>query len=169
MSAERSVRARLPQLTIITSMAIALCGCPQDQTLTLVAKLTKDRQTIETYVKEIKQKFQPADPTYQEAKQRYLAAFSVYTGYVGAVRLSIQTGIKGDLSSLAAQAEAKSSAFLTYASDNIPQSRGLLSLLPQLDLAKIANYVISVRNDQRAQTANMVYDAVQWKDWDAIT
>jgi hypothetical protein len=150
-------------------VVIALCGCPQDQTLTLIANLAKDRQTVEAHVKEIKQRFQPADPIYQEAKQRYLAAFSLYEGYVTAVRVSIQTGMHGDLQGLAVQAAAKSNDFVTYAADNLPQSRSLLSLLPQLSLASITSYIISVRNDQRTQTANIIYQAVQWKEWDAIT
>lgn len=146
---------------------IVLCGCPQDQTLTLIANLTKDRQTVETFVRQIKQDFQPTDPIYLEAKQRYLAAFSLYEGYVTAVRISIQTGMHGDLQNLAVQAEAKSTDFVTYAGDNL-HSRSLLSLLPKFTLASVASYIISVRNNQRTQTANVVYQAVRWRDWDAI-
>jgi hypothetical protein len=147
--------------------SIVTCGCPQDQTLALIANLTKDRQTVEAYVKQIKQNFRPTDPIYEEAKQRYLAAFSLYEGYLTAVRVSIQTGMRGDLQSLATQAEAKSTDFVTYAGDNL-HSRNLLSLLPQFTLASVASFIISIRNDQRTQTGNVVYQAVQWKEWDAI-
>ena len=161
-------RWRLTPTTVVLLGSIVLCGCQPDETLTLIANLTKDRQTVEDYVKQIKQNFQPADPIYQEARQRYLAAFSLYEGYVTAVRVSIQTGMRGDLQSLAVQAEAKSTDFVTYAGDHL-HSRNLLSLLPKFTIASVASYIISVRNDQRTRTANVVYQAVQWRDWDAIT
>src|SRR5580693_4378115 len=118
MPTRRLPNWRLSLKTMLILWSIVFCGCPQDQTLTLVATLTRDRQTVESYVKQIKQDFKPSDPVYQEAKQRYLAAFSLYEGYVTAVRLSIQTGMRGDMQSLAAQAEAKSYDFVTYARDN---------------------------------------------------
>jgi hypothetical protein len=161
-------RAQLALMITVLPGMIVLCGCPHDQTITLVANLTKDRQTVEAYVKQIKQHFQPADPIYLESKQRYIAAFSLYEGYITAVRVSIQTGIKGDLQSLAVQAAAKSNDFVSYAADNLPQSRSLLSLLPTT-LGAIASYVISIRDNLRIAAANVFYQAVQWKDWDAIT
>jgi hypothetical protein len=158
------------RLTLTTTLllgSIVLCGCPKDESLTLIANLTSYRQTVEAYVKQIKQNFQPNDPVYLEAKQRYLTASSLYEGYVTAVRISIQTGMHGDLQSLAVQAEAKSTEFVTYAGDNL-HSRSLLSLLPELTLASVASYIISVRNDQRTKTANVVYQEIRWKPWDAI-
>jgi hypothetical protein len=159
----------LTQAILLLPIVLLLSGCPDDQTLVLVANLTKDRQTIEAHVKEIKKSFPATDPSYQEAKVRYLAAQSLYQGYITAVRLSIQTGIKGDLQSLATQSAAKSNEFLTYATDSLPQSRGLLSLLPPLNLAKIVSYFISLRDAHRTQVATMFFDAVEWKDWDAIS
>src|SRR5262249_9224590 len=133
------------------------------------AGLTKDRHMVETYVKEVKAQLQPTDPKYVEARQRYLTAFTTYNGYITALKVSIQTGLKGDLQNLATQAESASNDFVTYASDNLPQPRGLLSDLPQLSLATIANAIIAIRNNQRAQIADMVYNSVSWRDWDSIT
>ena len=157
---------RLTTTTLLLG-SIVLCGCPEDQTLILIANLTKDRATVEAYVKEIKQNFLPTDPIYLESKQRYMVAFSLYEGLVTTVRVSIQTGMRGDLQSLAVQAEAKSTDFVTYAGDNL-HSRSLLSLLPKLSLASVASYIISVRNNQRMQIANVVDQQLRWKLWDAI-
>jgi hypothetical protein len=154
--------------TVVLLELVALCGCPQDETLTLVSNLTRDRQTVESYVKQIKQDFQPSDPVYQEAKQRYLAAYSFYEGYLTALHLSIQTGVRGDLQGLAAQADAKSNDFVIYAGDNI-HSRSMPPFLPAFSVAHVPPYVVSVKNDHRAMAAHLLYQAVQWKDWDAIT
>jgi len=155
-------------LSTVLATVIILSGCPDDQTLTLIASLTKDRQAVEASVKEIKKTFNPSDAVYQEAKHRYLTAYSTYTGYVTALRVSIQTGLRGDLSGLALHAETKGNDFISYVQDNLPQSRSLLSLLPRLGLTKLINYVISVRREHRQSTANIIYEAVQWKEWDGI-
>jgi len=165
MTTKRCFR-RLALMTMLLPVMVVLCGCPEDQTLTLVATLTKDRQTVEEYVKEVKQHLNVTDPRYQEARQRYLAAFSMYEGYVTAVRLSIQTGMPGDLQSLGTQSAAKTNEFVTYAADNLPKARSLLALLPHF--ASIVSYVIAVKNKRRTQIATMFYQAVQWKDWDSI-
>src|SRR5207253_6363324 len=112
---------QLVQVTVVIIVVLNLCACPQDQTLTLVANLTKNRTTVETYVKEIKQQFKPGDPTYQEAKRRYQAAFSTYEGLVTTIRIPIQTGLHGDLQSLATQAEAASNEFIAYSAASMPQ------------------------------------------------
>jgi hypothetical protein len=152
---------------ILIALVITLCGCPQDQTLTVVANLARDRQTVETYVKEIKKAFRPSDPVYGEAKQRYIAAFSLYQGYLAALRLTIQTGAKGDLRPLATEATIKTMDFISYASDNLPQSHGSLYLLPELKLQESVTSHIVVKKDAR-QAVEVISAAVQWREWDVV-
>jgi hypothetical protein len=148
---------------------IASTGCPQDGTVELVANLTSNRNTVETYVRQVKLRYQASDPIYIESQTRYASAYSAYAAYIAALRLNIVTGTKQDLTTLTSQSQIATNLFTSYVASNLSStSRSLLS--EPLTFTTIANFLVGkVTQDVRNQKASLISNAVQWKGWSEIS
>jgi hypothetical protein len=166
-----NARASLSRNTSIGAILLALiisAGCPLDNTIALVASLTSNRNTVESYVRQVKLRYQTGEPIYSEAQTRYAAAYAAYTTYVAAVRLNLLTGGKQDVTTLASQSQSATNAFIAYVTGNL--SATTRSLLAQpITLTTIGTFLIGkAKQEVRNQEASLFASAVQWKAWNDI-
>jgi hypothetical protein len=160
----------------LISQSLSLPITADTQQVLEAGEIVTARRQLMNYVLDIKEKYQPSEKEYKEARRLFREAQSEYEGWITDLTLAIQQGTVRDLrkdeqyKQKAARIGRASKAFVGYAQSVTTQSKSIFTFASAVaDIGiKIWNGVKERRARERAEFAEAFEKRVKWEPWENI-
>jgi hypothetical protein len=132
-------------------------------------RLRQIKNSVEESARFVIESFKPKSGEYEKAKTLFETAWNDTDAYIKTALDQMTYGRKVDLRPAAEEAFAAANAFLAYAEEVTPQTRGLfgpISISDAVEAAiKVFDYFLTRSQAQREAVSRHLRDELTWKTW----